>query len=803
MNWLKAIGRALAISVLLYGLIIGIGKILMLNATWPLWLVALVAGAAAELIWQMYRYERGVVSQKRGRWMVGLRLGALAVVVWVLLEPVWSRHETRDLRREVVMVWDESASMNLKDDGAEMTRLQAAEQAVKASKLREKLRKGLKLREIRVARGVRAADEATGEGWDQATDLVGALEGVLDQTPPDQIAGVVMMTDGRHNRGGRVEDVARRFGIMDAPIGIVAVGSNKAPRDLALISVDAPDAVYLGDRLRVRAVVKIDGYAGETVKVALIRNEKKVAEREVKVTSDNYREEIRFQDVPDANGVSAYRVEIDARDGERFSENNVWKFETAVTEDRTNVLLVESFPRWEFRYLRNLFYGRDRSVHLQYVLQHPEAVEGQADDVIPASASREFRESRATRLPTSEAEWRKFDVILLGDVGPDLITPEIWEIIRRCVVERGAMLGVMAGPRAMPHAHTSEAARDLLPVTWVAGNKTYFDASPDFRMRLTAAGSGHPVTAQSESRLENESLWAGFPVLRWRHPAVAVKPGAEVLLYAGPVEDVREAPTDARQLGDALGVLAARQQAEKDRAILVTSQAGLGKVAAILTDHTWRLREGAGDLYHHRFWGQLTRWGAGPNLRGGSGGARIGTDRLGYSVDEEVKLTARLRDKGMAPLMDEEVEAELWRDGKRVSSVPLTAVKDSPGLYAAKTGPLEAGRYEVVLEGKKVGSLTQNGERVVTGISVGANGVPVELSETTRDNQFLGRAAEMSGGRVVEVADAGSLSDLFLKERVEREELRETRLWDWWPLMVIFCGLVIGEWSLRRQSGLP
>jgi hypothetical protein len=803
MSWVKSLGRAAGIGIVLFGVITVLGKLLMLNASWPQWAVAAGAGLAAEVIWLLYRYERGVVSQRRGRWLVGLRLAALAVVVWVLLEPVWSRHETRDLRREVVLVWDESASMDLVDDGAGVSRLAAAEQAVTSSGLREKLGKGLKVREIRVARGVRSEADTRSDGWDSATDLVGALESVLDQTSPDQLAGVVMMTDGRHNRGGRVEDVARRFGILDAPIGVVAVGSGKAPRDLALISVDAPDAVFLGDRLRVRAVVKIDGYAGESVKVALWRGDELVGERELVVNAENFREEVRFQDVPEADGVTGYRVELAGRDGERFSENNVWRFETAVTEDRTNVLLIEGFPRWEFRYLRNLFYGRDRSVHLQYVLQHPETIEGQVDEVIPASAGREFRESRATRLPATEEEWRKFDVILLGDVGPDLITDEVWEIIRRCVTERGAMLGVMAGPRAMPHAHTAQAARELLPVTWVAGEQTYFDASADFRMRLTAAGSGHSVTAQSESQIENENLWAGFPVLRWRHPGVSVKPGAEVLLYAGPVEDGTVAPTDARQLGDALGVLAARQQAEKDRAILVTSQAGLGKVAAVLTDHTWRLREGAGDIFHHRLWGQLTRWGAGPNLRGGSGGARIGTDRLGYAVDDEVKLTARLRDKGMAPLTDEEVEAELWRDGKRVSSVPLAAVAGSPGIYEAKTGPLEAGRYEVVLAGDKVESLSESGQRVVAGISVGANGVPVELSETTRDSQFLGRAAEMSGGRVVEVAEAGSLAELFIKERVEREELRETRLWDWWPLVVVFAGLVITEWSLRRNAGLP
>jgi len=35
-----------------------------------------------------------------------------------------------------------------------------------------------------------------------------------------------------------------------------------------------------------------------------------------------------------------------------------------------------------------------------------------------ASAAREFGEARADRLPATEEEWRKFDVIILGDI-PD------------------------------------------------------------------------------------------------------------------------------------------------------------------------------------------------------------------------------------------------------------------------------------------------------------------------------------------------------------------------------------------------
>ena len=65
---------------------------------------------------------------------------------------------------------------------------------------------------------------------------------------------------------------------------------------------------------------------------------------------------------------------MEAVEGEVFTTNNDWPLEVAVTDDRTNVLLVDSVPRWEFRYLRNLFYGRDKSVHLQYVLLNPDEI---------------------------------------------------------------------------------------------------------------------------------------------------------------------------------------------------------------------------------------------------------------------------------------------------------------------------------------------------------------------------------------------------------------------------------------------
>jgi hypothetical protein len=762
--------------------------------------------AIVELILWLYQYEAGAVTRGRARALIALRLLALAVLVWILIEPVWVRKVEREIKREVVVVLDDSGSMQLTDDGAGSTRIAIGEAALTESGILEKLRETMRVRVVRAARSVRAEGEKLAEGWGDATDLASALGTVLEQVPPDELGGVVMVSDGRHNRPERVEDVARRFGILDAPVGMVAVGSEQAPKDAAVLSVRAPEAVHLGDRMRVAADLKFDGYKGQTAKVLLKQAGKVLEEREVRIPQDHHREEVRFAQVPGEGGVNEYRVEIAALDGERFDVNNHWNFETSITDARTNVLIIESHPRWEFRYLRNLFYGRDKSVHLQYVLMNPDRISDQKNDAVPASASRPFGDSLATRLPANEEEWQKFDVIILGDVDAKTISQETWEIISRCVNERAALLVMIAGPRSMPHAIVSPAGRALVPAEIEFGDRNYFSEGKEpFGFNLTSSGARHPVTEQSAGEAANGRVWAEFPKLSWRHPVTGLKEGAEVLLTAT-TNNSGAAVTTGEGMASALDDLAKRREIEARNALLVTRQTGKGKVALLLTDRTWRLREGAGDLHHHRFWGNLVRWGAGPILRSGGTRARLGTDQLTYTPDDRVKVTARLRAVDLTPVDDPSLRAEVLSGGKLVATVPLTAVADSNGLYEADLEPFsKAGGYEIRLRGDQTDALVkEDGARELkAGFKIVGSRGPVELAETTMNRPLLETIAGLSGGKVVAPDKAGDLAALFLTEKNEREEIRESSLWDSGWILGLMAILLGSEWVIRRAGGLP
>ena len=803
---MKHLLRFPVIFLALWGVLQGLGKVVRLSPEWPVWAVALGTATAVELILFLYRYEFQAVTPQRGRWMVALRLVTLLVLVWILIEPTWIREVERDRNREVVVVLDDSASMHLKDDGAEATRLEIGKEALAKSGILEKLGESLKVRTVSAARSVRGDGEGVVEGWRDGTDIAAALGTVLEQVPPDDLAGVVMVSDGRHNRPGRVEEVARRFGILDAPVGVVATGSAEPPRDASVLEVKAPEAIHLGDRMRVTAALKFDGYKSSAAKVKLMRGEDLIEERNIPVPQEHHREEVRFTTVPEEGGVGGYRIEIAGLDGERFAENNSWEFETSITDARTNVLIVDSTPRWEFRYLRNLFYGRDKSVHLQYVLMHPDRIADQEDETIPASATRPFGEAQATRLPSSEEEWRKFDVIILGDVEPSAIDDRNWRIISECVKERAAMLVMIAGPRAMPHGISSDAGRDLVPVETYEEHRTFYSTDePPFRFALTAEGRNHPVTQQATGETANDIIWAGFPEIPWRQPVRSLKDGAEVLLSAtGPEE--QSTISGGEDLNAALDALTKRREREGAAALLVTRQTGKGKVALLLTDRTWRLREGAGDLYHHRFWGNLVRWGAGPVLRAGGARARLGTDQLTYTADDRIKVTARLRDTELNPVTDADLKAELFRDGAMISSTPMAAVEGSNGLHEVELPAVaHSGRYEIRLRGKEADRLSaeDGGNGVSAGFRVVGSRGPVELAETTLNLPLLATIAELSGGRVVEPEKAGELASLFMKETNARKEVRETSLWDSGFVLALFAFLLASEWVIRRGGGLP
>ncbi|MCK4284328.1 MAG: hypothetical protein KAX44_08435, partial [Candidatus Brocadiae bacterium] len=620
------------------------------------------------------------------------------------------------------------------------------------------------------------------------TDLAAALRKAMTDIPGEQLAGVILLTDGRHNSPDRVEPLARRLGMDGVPICSIVFGSRRAPTDAAIINVAAPATVYAADKVYVAADVKLDGLEGRNVTVTLCHADAVVDSRTIQVPSAEYRTRVELSDVPAETGLLAYRVRVEQFEDEVFAGNNEFPVAVSVTQDQVRLLIIEDRPRWEFRYLKNLFASRDKTVKLQHVLFRPDRITGQRERPrVRASTSRPAGEVEATALPLDEGEWLNFDVIILGDVPPSRLPLPAQEALHKFVADRGGTLVVIAGPRFMPHAFGGTPLEELLPVRFEPTEAEYVTAADEsFRIALTPEGRDSIITRLKADAEENAAFWPSCPEVRWRYPIVETKARAIVLAYAD-----GGSPSASRQL-------------QQQNALIVVHNAALGRVVFLAFDRTWRLRHRQGDTYHHKLWGQLLRWATANKLPAGTRLVKLGTDEARYPLHSGVEVRAKIMRPDWTPLISDEVAALVFRDEQLVLRKKLQYIGDLPGMYVADLGALPSGAYRVELTGPDIEALLaeEDADKVSTQFSVDP-ATSTEQIELAADHGLPGLLAQLSGGVAVSPAQATRTLDALGPSALLVRDRKEYVLWSSMPLLMLMILLATAEWLLRRKVGLP
>jgi hypothetical protein len=97
-------------------------------------------------------------------------------------------------------------------------------------------------------------------------------------------------------------------------------------------------------------------------------------------------------------------------------------------EDKIRVLVADNFPRWETRYLLNIFKRDDRIAFEQMVFEPQPGAGAGARAVFPATLE----------------EWSKYRIVILGDVLPTQLTPDRQRVLREYITEGGGNLIIIA-----------------------------------------------------------------------------------------------------------------------------------------------------------------------------------------------------------------------------------------------------------------------------------------------------------------------------------------------------------------------
>ena len=649
------------------------------------------------------------------------------------------------------------------------------------------------------------------DGPGMQTNLTAALQKLHLDLAGQRAAGVIVLSDGRHNTGESPIAVARQLAAQNTPVLGVIVGSAQPPTDAAVTSLEAPGTVYTDDAFGLQAGVKLDGLKGKDIAVKLLAGEKMVDSVVLTPPADTFRTRVRLTDTPKTAGPNPYRIVIEEQDGEVFTDNNAYPVTLSVTADRTQLLLIDGRPRWEYRYLKNLFATRDKAVHLQHVLLQPVLIAGQAEPrpaERPASVTNPSAE--AFGLPASTDEWLKFDVIILGDVPPDVLSDESLDALERFVGDRGGTLVVLAGANYMPAAYAATPLAQMLGVTFTARPQSDTPASQPAagvagacRLILSDEGRRSELMRLDDSD-DVEAVWAQLPSFHWRSAIVQARPSAKVLCYAL-AEDAPEFMT-----GAPAGPKASADELRKRRdfiarnALVTTCKYGMGKVMFVGLDATWRLRYRRGDLYHHRLWGQVLRWATANKLPAGTTLVKLGTDRARYAPGGRPIVRAKIVNADYSPIVSEQVAVKVLRDGRIVHRVPMRSLHGSPGMYEAGLPLMDSGAYRVVLDAPAAEAVMRlQGERQVAVDFAVDPASPVEQIDLAADPSLLAElAAASTRGKVVQPHQVWQLLSTLPPGRYATRDVSSQALWCDWKLLTAILLIAAAEWIIRKKAAL-
>jgi uncharacterized membrane protein len=581
---------------------------------------------------------------------------------------------------------------------------------------------------------------------------------------------VILMTDGQHNSGPSPLQTARVMGRQGIAFYPVSLGAIRQAPDLAVTGLEHPEMVFRKDRVRGTMIVRDLMPAGQLF-VAEVKYEDDVLWQKQLLTDGNGERRIEFEfaldelverpgeqfdsDIQQHAVTLAMIASTTPLAGESEPDNNQKVIRLAAITQNYRMLIVDGRSRWETRYLKNAF-QRDSQWDVDVIIAGP----GADDQSLP-------RGDKKDQFPQTREALFEYDLIIFGEVAIGLFADYELKWIRDFVETRGGGIIFIDGQRKKLQQFTEQNLGPLLPVEWSMDPTT----SQPTMLQLTDKGTREPALTFEVDTLANQRFWNQIPAPHTINIVQAL-PGAEVLVEAV----VDGAPVPA----------------------VVTRNYGAGRVLYLAFDETWRWRFKAADIYHQRIWNQLAKYVMPRPFAVSDEYVSVDTGPVSYKHGDSADIRIRLLGLGGKPATDAIVDALIWRDGRIVSTVSLSADADVPGIYRGRSGELSQGEHEVSVQasGFSQDVLKARGQFVVLPPESG------ELENSACNESLLKQMAAESGGVYLREEDIGQLSDLLSPLSSGRVVESDTVLWQsyWWFAAIVI--LLTMEWFLRKRAGL-
>ncbi|HXY37353.1 MAG TPA: hypothetical protein VEI07_24205, partial [Planctomycetaceae bacterium] len=535
-------------------------------------------------------------------------------------------------------------------------------------------------------------------------------------------------------------------------------------RDLQLYDVLAEDLAFVGDPYTISGKVKGEGLGATTVPVRLTERDsgRVLAQSSVTLAADGTPAPFELAYVPSEPGELDVAIEVPPLPAETNRDNNRETRHVSIRKEKIRVLLADSSPRWEFRYLKALF-ERDPTVSLKTVLQEAD-VEYASED-----------QTALPHFPLNKEELYGYDVLILGDLNPALLGNWSMELVRGFVRDSGGGVLMIAGANFNPIVYRGTPWEELVPLdlseTPTPVDDVLFDG---FHPELTVDGlRGTSIFRMADTESATLEIWKQLPSLHWLAGTLRARPSARVFAvwHRGP-------------------------STTNDVPIVVMQPVGAGKVLFNATDEFWRWRFRVGDLYYGPLWSRAVRYLSRSRLLGRDRTAELTTDRSLYAQGESPSFRVRFFDERFVPAATSAVSVAVERRNGERRTMTLNRSPGHPTIFEGTATSLPLGVYHAFVASPSF-------REAPPAVDFRVQATSDELLRRNLDRHELEQTAQITHGDFLTLSDASSLPSRIPPGHPVPLSTRERiPLWNHWEVLLVFAALLAAEWILRRRARL-
>jgi uncharacterized membrane protein len=732
-----------------------------------------VAAALAVAALATYRAVAGEDSRRDRVALLGLRLGAIAALIFCLARPLLILKAAVPQQNFLGILLDDSRSMTIADkDGQPRTQFVQQQLTQPDSPLLTALSQRFVLRFFRFSSTAdRVNSPADLKYGGTASKLGPALERARDELAGLPLAGLVMVSDGADTSDASLDDPLASLKARSIPVFTVGVGQDRFAHDIQITRVETPRSTLKGNSLTVDVVISQTGYAGVTVPLNVEDDGRIVSSQEITLPPEGESATVRVNFTASDAGARLFKFGIPTQSGEQVTENNTRDALVEVLDRRERVLYYEGEPRPEMKFIRRAVED-DKNLSV-VVLQRTAEDKYYRLDV-------DNEEELASGFPKTREELFSYRAIILGSVEAASFSPEQLRMLADFVSKRGGGLLMLGGRRSFAEGGwAGTPVAEVLPVEFEAAGPRNGRSGPylaRLNVHATRDGATYPVTQLAGTEKESSSKWGDMPEVTAVNLIRQVKPGATILLSG----------SGGRQ----------------EQVVLAYQRYGRGKSLAFPIQDSWIWKMDAkiavNDTTHSTFWRRLVRW----LVDDVPDQVQMTTSIDRVEPGEPFRVTTDVVDPTYSDVNDARVLAHVTAPSGKAMDVPLEWTVTKDGEYAGTFVPDEPGLYEVKTTATRPAANAAETNLGTSTTHLRASAGDAEYFDAAMRTPLLTRIAEDTGGRFFTPATASSLPEAISYSGRGVTVVEERDLWDMPIILLFLLALVGAEWAYRRQRGL-